>query len=88
MNFIKIIGYKQPYNIKINNTIINKETFIKIVEDVLKNIITDYNSCYYVIKLNIYSNLEQLKQTNNKKQLYYYVEQITTDLKEFDLKFK
>ena len=88
MNYIKIIGYKQPFNIKINNTVIDKKTFINIIETTLKNIKTDYNSCYYVIILNIYTNLERIKQTNNKTELYNYIKLIVEDLQQFNLRFK
>lgn len=94
LDYIKIIGYKAPYNVKINNTVISINKFIQIVQAALKNISTDYNSKYYVTKYTINNNLNQIDINSiyyrplNKEDLYNTINNICYDLRSFGLSFK
>lgn len=87
--YIKIIGYKRPYNIKINNCLLNESDLKNIIKDVIKNLKIDYNSIYYsyyydLIVFYKYTNLNEY----NKKQLYDKIKHINECLNIFGLYFK
>jgi len=94
LDYIKIIGYKAPYNVKINNTVISINKFIQIVQAALNNISTDYNSRYYVLKYDIQMNINHIDINNiyyeryNKRELYNIINNICYDLRSFGLSFK